>query len=86
MVFQLEVYYKVDRLLPGLPAQQKGTTARWYSNKTSLNEFLRNCIVVLDLIIINLSGSKMEMSFHGIKMSENPEMPSYTGLPKGLHR
>ena len=84
MVFQLEVYYKVDRLLPGLPAQQKGTNARWY--KTSLNEFLRNCIVVLDLIIINLSGSKMEMSFHGIKMSENPEMPSYTGLPKGLHR
>ena len=35
-VFQLEVYYKVDRLLTGLPAQQKGTTARWYSNKTSL--------------------------------------------------
>ena len=26
----------VDRLLSGLPAQQKGTTARWYSNKTSL--------------------------------------------------
>ena len=36
MVFQLEVYYKVDRLLTGLTAQQKGTTARWYSNKTSL--------------------------------------------------
>ena len=36
LVFQLEVYYKVDRLLIGLPAQQKGTTARWYSNKTSL--------------------------------------------------
>ena len=31
-----EVYYKVDRLLTGLTAQQKGTTARWYSNKTSL--------------------------------------------------
>ena len=26
----------VDRLLTGLAAQQKGTTARWYSNKTSL--------------------------------------------------
>ena len=25
-VFQLEVYYKVDRLLTGLTAQQKGTT------------------------------------------------------------
>ena len=33
LVFQLEVYYKVDRLLT---AQQKGATARWYSNKTSL--------------------------------------------------
>ena len=36
-VFQLEVYYKVDRLLTGLTAQLKGTTARWYSNKTSLS-------------------------------------------------
>ena len=38
MVFQLEVSYEVDRLLNGLTAQQKGTTARWYSNKTSLPE------------------------------------------------
>ena len=36
LVFQLEVYYKVDRLLTGLTAQPKGTTAQWYSNKTSL--------------------------------------------------
>ena len=36
LVFQLEVYDKVDRLLTGLTVQQKGTTARWYSNKTSL--------------------------------------------------
>ena len=35
-VFQLEVCFKVGRLLTGLTAQQKGTTARWYSNKTSL--------------------------------------------------
>ena len=34
LLFHLEVYYKVDRLLT---AQQKGTTARWYSNKTSLS-------------------------------------------------
>ena len=34
LVFQLEVYYKVDRLLKDLAAQQKGTTARWHSNKT----------------------------------------------------
>ena len=36
LVFQLEVYYEVDRLLTGLTAQQKGPTAWWYSNKTSL--------------------------------------------------
>ena len=36
MVFQLEVYCEVERLINGLTAQQKGTTARWYSNKTSL--------------------------------------------------
>ena len=36
LVFQWEVYYKVDRLVTGPTAQQKGTTARWYSNKTSL--------------------------------------------------
>ena len=29
LVFQLEVYYKVVRLLTGLSAQQKGTTA-WF--------------------------------------------------------
>ena len=40
LVFQLEIYYKVDRLLTGLIAQPKGTTARWYSNKTSLFNFL----------------------------------------------
>ena len=36
LVFQLEVYCKVDRLLTGPTAQQNGTTALWYSNKTSL--------------------------------------------------
>ena len=36
LVFQLEVYYKADKLLNGITAQQKGTTARWHSNKTSL--------------------------------------------------
>ena len=38
LVFQLQVYYNVDRLLTGLTAPPKGTTARWYSNKTSLPE------------------------------------------------
>ena len=41
LVFQLEVYFKVDRLLTGLTAQQKRTTARWYSNKTSLPVYNR---------------------------------------------
>ena len=35
LIFQLEVYWMVDRLLTGLAAQQKGTSAWWYSNKTS---------------------------------------------------
>ena len=43
LVFQLKVYYKVDRLLTGLTAQQIGTTARWYLNKTPLSvQFARN--------------------------------------------
>ena len=41
LVIQLEVYYKVGRLLTGLTGQQKGTTARWNSNKTSLNALIR---------------------------------------------
>ena len=51
LVFQLEVYYKVDRLLTGLTAQQKGTTARWYSNKTSLsNEIQRTIKIFRDVL------------------------------------
>ena len=48
LVFQLEVYYKLDRLLTGLTAQLKGTPARWYSNKTSLPfiMLLINCKLV----------------------------------------
>ena len=43
LVFQLEVYYNVDRLLTGLTAQQKGTTARLYSNKNiSTHEISEN--------------------------------------------
>ena len=46
MVFQVEVYYKVDRLLTGLTTQPT-TTARWYSNKTSLNDFCSEISYVL---------------------------------------
>ena len=50
LVFQWEVYYKVDRLLTGLTARQKGTTAQWYSNKTSLDilEF-KQCVYRLEI-------------------------------------
>ena len=34
-VRSLLVCYKEDRLLTGLTAQQKGTTARWYSNSNN---------------------------------------------------
>ena len=36
MVIQLEVYYKLDRLLTGPSDKHIGTTARWYSIQTSL--------------------------------------------------
>ena len=36
LVSQLEVYYKVDRLLTGITAIQTGTTVPWDSNKTAL--------------------------------------------------
>ena len=61
LVFQLEVYYKVDRLLTGLTAQHKGTTARWYSNKISLypnfitcveNMFVPNHFLKMNLFLI----------------------------------
>ena len=42
LVFQLEVCYKLDILLTGITAQPKGTTARWYSNKTSLDTLASN--------------------------------------------
>ena len=50
LVFQWEVYYKVDRLVIGLTAQQKGTTAWWYSNKTSL-VYIPFCQALVSLII-----------------------------------
>ena len=67
LVFQIEVYYEVDRLLIGLTAQQKGTTARWYSNKTSLNENtnhmpLLQCMSRDSQIYVNLTLSLIELN------------------------
>ena len=55
LVFQLEVYYKVDRLQIGLTAQQKGTTANWYSNTynfstTQTCEFPTSILEMLSLL------------------------------------
>ena len=50
LIFQVEVYYKVDRLLMGLTAQQKVTSAQWYSNKTSL--YL--CFISLYLVTLKV--------------------------------
>ena len=55
LVFQLEVYYKVDRLLTGLTAQPKGTTARWYSNKTSLVLFIGLEVIITDWMHLSIS-------------------------------
>ena len=62
LVFQLEVYCKVDRLLTGLTAQQKGTTARWYSNKTSL---IYNILMVNFVLYLQKSTMTfLQMTLH----------------------
>ena len=53
LVFQLEVYYRVDRLLTGLTAQQKGTTAQWYINKTSLVVSLNTPVIKIQKFIFD---------------------------------
>ena len=55
LVFQLEVYYKVERLLTGLNAQPKGTTAWWYSNKTSLGACIYSLNYNLKSLVFKLS-------------------------------
>jgi len=52
LVFKLEVYYLVHRLLTGLTAKQKGTTARWYSNKLSLHSIDTNKNTKIDSQIV----------------------------------
>ena len=60
-VFQLEVYYKVDRLLTGLTAQQKGTTARWYSNKGCLKKKRRHFKIFN--LVFKACATKIEMFY-----------------------
>ena len=45
LLFQLEVYYRVDRLVTGVTVQQKGTTVRWYSNISY--------VILLDKSVLN---------------------------------
>ena len=63
LIFQLEVYYMVDRLLTGLIAQQKGTTARWYSNKTSLSVVYLKVATKPPTLLIN---SFINWPFHSL--------------------
>ena len=56
LVLQIEVYYnKVDRLLPGLTAQQKGTAARWYSNKIPLKIRVHELYIFLYCVLFQLN-------------------------------
>ena len=43
----------VRRLLTGLTAQQKGTTAQWYSNKISLIEYLFFALFIKNTVVIS---------------------------------
>ena len=66
-VFQLEVDFKADRLLTGLTTQQKGTTARLYSNKTSLWSFFKvYSPTMLKMLIYELSVCHLNDSFNNI--------------------
>ena len=69
-VFQLKVYYKADSLLTGLTAQQKGTTARWYSNKTSLSSLKYNNIFKFSLHIVWVKGKPIAC-FEAVLENEN---------------
>ena len=67
LVFQLEVYYNVDRLLDGLNTQPKGTTARWYSIETSLH-------YIYTTLYINLpywEGKNLETEMQSKQKMEN---------------
>jgi len=64
LVFQLEVYYVVDRLLAGLTALQKGTTAGWYSNETSLLKIDTLNIKYLMSHKKNVCSQLIKMRFH----------------------
>ena len=74
LVFQLEVYYKVDRLLTGLTAQPKGTTARWYSNKTSL--FILICYLFTCLMSI-LFYSKLKAYLSELGVFQKFSFPAF---------
>ena len=51
LVFQLEVYYKIDRLLTGI-------TARWYSNKSSLARIRWNFEWFQFFILVGQGGNR----------------------------
>ena len=79
-VFQKEAYYKVDRLLTGLTAQQIGTPARWYSNKTPLLKLLSTfychyyllCRVIQEILMLGFKLLSMRtLNFNFPKACKN---------------
>ena len=57
-------------VLTGLTAQQKGTTARWYSNKTSLSSLKYNNIFKFSLHIVWVKGKPIAC-FEAVLENEN---------------
>ena len=80
LVFQSEVYQEVDRLLTGLTAQQNGTTARWYSNKTSLHQMLNIDISCRCTILILLKDFKVIFKCKSKRVSVKSKQARYCPL------
>ena len=57
--YTVEVYCKVDRLLTCPTAQQKGTTARWFSNKTSLLDNKKYFCKGFEIVMYKIWASKI---------------------------
>ena len=68
LVFQLEVYYKVNG---HLSAQQKGTTARLYLNKASLSIVMENHIPIRPDRSLQLGRQTSKWSLWYVVFDEN---------------
>ena len=69
--FQLKVFYKADGLLTDLIAQEKGTIARWYSNKTSLTNSELWYNIMINRYLISPSHHSTNLNHHLINLTSN---------------